>query len=201
MAYMRAIWIRNGKTGGTSVQYALAREVAERDFEGAGLISLRPKDGCILELHSKGISYALGVDEFKRENLRFWQVAFKFTLVRNPYDRIVSAWRFFEQTKYMPFEELVNYDFTLLSEALNYHFAVPQIIGGMNYVMRFETLQESFVELCNILSIPGSKLWHLRKSNHRPYKTYYNAELADKVYSMFEEDFRYFGYEKESWHD
>lgn len=201
---MRAIWIRSGKTGGTSVQYALAGEVAESDFVGAGLISLRPKDGHITEIHSKGVSYALGIDEYKREFRESWERDWKFTLVRNPYDRLVSAWYFFDQTNFMTFTELVNYDFTLLSEPLNYHLTHPQSYGIKNevdFIMRFETLQESFDELCRRLSIPSSKLLHLRISGHHPYKTYYNAKLADKVYSMFEEDFEYFGYKKESWHD
>lgn len=201
------LWIRNGKIGGTSLQYALAGcQAGDDNFKGSGLITITPQLGYITEIQSQKISYAEGINSFKTKYLDIWENSFKFILVRNPYDRFVSAWKYFNDTKNLSFEKYVNLDFSKFSRPLNYHYIREQT-GDLvendsfviDYILRFENFQNDFNRLCDILSIPRKKLEHRRKSKHKPFYEYYDENTSNLVYEMFKNDFKYLNYDKNSW--
>ena len=196
---MKAIWIRNGKVGGTSLEFALAGENGYNGWTGNGLISVIPEDDKILELHPIRISYLCGIREFKTTWPRLWERSFKFMLVRNPYARYVSAWKFFSQTRYMSLKHVLS---AKVSEAVDFHLNRPQTAGlivdgklDVDYLVRLEDFQESFDGLCDILNIEKRTLPKLRTSKHRNYEECLDGK-DDVVYNKFEQDFKYLGYQK-----
>ena len=187
------IWIRTGKTAGTSVDLALTE-----------LITIEPTPGWITEVQADKVGVWYGLEQFKSKFPDVWNDSFKFMVARNPYDRLVSAWMFFHPRAND--SKLRSFIKSPKSVQVAYHTTLQQTAGLIRYntldidfVVRFENLQESFDELCDVIDIPYITLRHLRKSIHKPFGEYYNAVLADTVFNMFEDDFKYLGYGKDSW--
>ena len=67
----------------------------------------------------------------------------------------------------------------------------------MNYVMRFENLQEDFNAVCEKIAIPKQELPHVNKSTHKEYTEYYDDELRALVAKLYRKDFELFEYEWE----
>ena len=203
MRFRNVIWIRHGKTGGTSLEYALAGINGHNGWPGCGLITVEPEPFKIIEVHSIRSSYLYGVDEFKAKWPDVWDDAYKFTLVRNPYDRFVSAWKYLDYTSSRPINKLLTGRFP---EVVDFHLKRPQtkdiLINGrldVDHIVRFEDFQNSVDGLCDILEIDRRPLPHLRKSDRLPPRHYFNAVSAEMVYDHFKDDFEYLGYTKDSW--
>jgi hypothetical protein len=93
------IWIRTGKVGSTSFHYAFSNGKTGNDLKNNGYITTKPEYGKIIEVHSDEVGYAMGVKSFRKKYGDVWKNAFKVMIVRNPYDRFVSAWKFLNKTK------------------------------------------------------------------------------------------------------
>ena len=65
----------------------------------------------------------------------------------------------------------------------------------VNFVGKFESLQEDFTEICNKLGKPEIQLPHLKKSTHKSYKDYYTNESYAIISDWFSEDIVRFDYE------
>lgn len=200
------IWIRTGKVGSSSFHHAFAGKSPGNDFIEHNKITTLPKYGKIIEVHSKNVGYAKGILEFKKKYPEIWENAYKVLIVRNPYDRFVSAWKFLARTKNMGFDDLINFDFNKLTESVNYHIIRPLtedlIIDdklNVDHIIRFENFQSDFNNFCDVISYPRRKLNHIRKGNHNNYKEYYNQKRADFVYELMKNDFNLLCYDKESW--
>ena len=65
----------------------------------------------------------------------------------------------------------------------------------MDYICRFENLQEDFNKVCDDIGFPKTELPYYNKSNHLHYSTYYDEETKDIVARRFSKDIEYFGYQ------
>jgi hypothetical protein len=186
-------WIRTGKTAGTSLDDSLS-----------DIILREPKRGFITEVQSDKVGEWYSVAQFKTKYPDIWEKSFKFMVARNPYDRLVSAWRFFHPNSNN--NRLNMFVKMPMSRSVAYHVTRPQTAGliedgklNLDFVVRFENLQESFDELCDVLGIEHIMLPHLRRSEHKHFSNYYNDHFASYVYNLFADDFKYLGYERDSW--
>ena len=68
----------------------------------------------------------------------------------------------------------------------------------MDFIGRFECLQDDFNIVCDNIKIPRIQLPHLNKSNHEPYEKYYSDETRELVARKCKKDIEYFGYEFEN---
>jgi len=200
------IWIP--RTGGTSIATALKLHVMAwpsklPEFKGGGWVSF--KHMSVVELAEAGM---IDKDFLKR--------AFKFTCVRNPWDRIVSVFHRARMdndlrgalSRYRCFEEFVmdlpNISFESYTPGI-FHYRgfsmfCPQVYWikdrgkiFVDFVMRYENLSKDFAKLCSILGVKA-ELPHLYASEHRPYWEYYTPALADIVAEVYKEDIETFGY-------
>jgi chondroitin 4-sulfotransferase 11 len=131
---------------------------------------------------------------------------FKFTVVRNPWDRVLSAYLYdisqanngftFDSRKFInnhlgPTRDgfcqfVTRYLDKLTSNLLRLHY-IPQYkwistVKNFDYVCRFETLQEDFNIICDKLGIPRRQLPHVNKSGPaRDYKEYYNDAAKEEI--------------------
>jgi hypothetical protein len=151
----------------------------------------------INHIKAKEIKNYLPVDVFNNY--------FKFCFVRNPWDWQVSLYHFTLQYKNHPqhqrisrmksFDEYIEWrihnDFNLQKDFIyddNNNILV-------DYVGRFENLQEDFNEICLRLEIPVVDLPKANSSKHKHYKEYYNDFTKKLVRDAFKEDIELLHYD------
>jgi len=127
------------------------------------------------------------------KSLGHWEEYFKFSVVRNPWDRLISY--YFSphrgQTEFCKkqFRELilsgkVKPQLEYLTVANNF---------AMDRVIRFEHLKSDFLTICETLNIQ-TDLPHVNQSSHSHFSEYYDAALKELVRSTYKEDIDYFEY-------
>lgn len=144
---------------------------------------------------------------------------YKFSFVRNPWDRAVSDWKYFTYQECISFEgyrvELKSQtlkDYLLCTGgyekynhlhspsgrgdhwALQYNFINIDGIDCMDFIGKFENLQEDFNKVCDKIGIPRQQLQHVNKTNHKHYTEYYDDETRAIVAEKYAKDIEYFGY-------
>jgi len=142
---------------------------------------------------------------------------FKFTFVRNPYSRLLSAYRFLkrggfcEKDRLWAEQNLAQFDsfrdfvhgWLTEESAMKYNHFMPQFVfvcdrsfePEVDFIGRFETIDKDFKMVCKKLNISRS----LKKYNRGPEKeahwsTYYTEKELEKVYEVYRKDFELFDY-------
>jgi len=176
------------KTGGSAVGYTVERH-----------------PGTMIFTHRRdAIGEAVSFKEHKG--------TFLFAFMRNPFDRLVSAYAYLKAggiseddaldarqyvEPYEDFEHFVLEGIASGASMSQIHLrpqtfwisdALDNIIA--DFIGRFERLQEDFDEVCEMTGIKRKKLPVTRTSEHRPYREYYgNEAVQDVVRSVYARDF------------
>ena len=137
---------------------------------------------------------------------------FKFTFVRNPWARFLSAYTYLKSggmgnRQDLRMSRIINSEynsfkkFTLEAPFLEYKhfetmFSFVEVNGEdrMDFVGRMENYQEGFNTVCDKLEIPRQKLPHTNKSKHKHHIEYYDDETREIVAKKYAKDIEYFGY-------
>ena len=142
---------------------------------------------------------------------------YKFTFVRNPWDRAVSAYTYLykggsaasdEDSQWSAF--VGSYDSfdaficDWLSEenTLRNALFTPQVVFlkdifgriDMDFIGRFENLQADFAQVAKTLGV-DAQLPHLNQSRSEDFRSFYTARSRELVASVYAEDIEAFGYE------
>jgi sulfotransferase famil protein len=192
----RFLFVHIPKTAGNSIQSVL------RDYSEDQFLALRKEQDGIerfglrnpnykLKKHSKLSEYldALGDEQFRR--------LYKFTCVRNPWDRMVSY--YFTPTQNpetwdrKKFRGIISKavsvaDYLRLGERQEDPFA------NLDCIMRFENLAEDFRAVCTAIGISPSTLPQYNRSSRDHYSKYYDDELRELVRTCFAPEIERFGY-------
>jgi Sulfotransferase family len=190
------LFVHIPKTAGNSIQSVL------RDYSEDELVALRSEQDGVERFGLRNPKYKLKkhstLAEY-RDALGQGQFAgfYKFTCVRNPWDRMVSyyftptqntaAW---DRKKFRTVivKALPVADFLRLNEHDNDPFE------NVNYIMRFENLADDFRTVCTALDISPTNLPRYNRSNREHYSTYYDEELCELVRARFAAEIERFGY-------
>ena len=117
---------------------------------------------------------------------------FKFGVTRNPWDRAISYY-FWKGYKSFDKKRFVN---SLPPRSCGDYFYVKKYNDyKVDYVIRYENLQEDFNVVCDKIGIPRQQLPHKNKSKHKHYTEYYDDETKQIVAEKYAKDIEYFGYE------
>ncbi|WP_289031851.1 sulfotransferase family protein [uncultured Paraglaciecola sp.] len=147
---------------------------------------------------------------------------FKFSFVRNPWDRIVSEYNYRDYYKNMTFSEFITKGLPHKSKySDDYRHLIPQYDflyddkGKLlvDYVGRFEKLQDDFDHVCAQLGFSDTQLPHTNSSKiessltsrdlltktknnkkHKLYTDYYDDVTRKLVEIMYLKDIEAFGY-------
>ncbi len=191
----RFLFVHVPKTAGNSIQSAL------RDYSEDQLVALRKEQDGVerfglrnpnykIKKHSTLAEYreALGNEQFRS--------LYKFTCVRNPWDRMVSY--YFTPTQSPETWNRKKFR-KIISEALSVADYLrlgkgKDPFGNVNYIMRFETLADDFRTVCAALDISPAALPRYNRSNREHYSKYYDDELRELVRARFSAEIERFGY-------
>lgn len=129
---------------------------------------------------------------------------FKFAFVRNPWDLMVSYYHYIKSREnhhrsrqvnaLKSFKDYIYYEIDRgkVSQSRLIYDANDNL--QMNYVGRFENLEENFQEICLRVGLPHVRLEHQNKSARRSYQEYYDLETRDLVAKHWEKDIDLFKY-------
>ncbi|ELN0518793.1 sulfotransferase family 2 domain-containing protein [Campylobacter coli] len=145
---------------------------------------------------------------------------FSFGFVRNPYDRVVSAYHYLKNDSPDPcdikwgrlhinnltFEEFIlslqdeEFKEEILSKnhfSFQYKYLCDKNMNILvNFIGKFEKLDNDFKKNLNILRRKDS-LVHINKSKHLNYRDYYNSQTYKIIREIYRDDFEIFDYDLE----
>jgi hypothetical protein len=137
---------------------------------------------------------------------------YKFCFVRNPWDRVVSEFRFRKWTWQNNLTSDSNFSDWVRSAYVDKDpefcdwpkMFMPQLEWltdengriAVDFVGRFENLQKDFDRICDAVAMPAKRLGYENKSGARTdYRTFFDVETKAIVGDVFKADIEYFGYE------
>ena len=191
----RFLFVHIPKTAGNSIQTIL------RDYSEDEIVALRAgQDGIErfglrnpnykIKKHSTLAEYRATLGEARFRGL------YKFTCVRNPWDRMVSFYfgtkQFVETCDRKEFRKLILKalsvaDYLRLDEG-------KDPFGNVDYILRFENLADDFQSVCATLGIPATPLPKYNRSNREHYSKYYDNDLRELIRKRFTSEIDRFGY-------
>ena len=144
------------------------------------------------------------------EEKKEYKKYFKYVIVRNPYDRVVSCWKnkttkkhaehyknsvftkatgvTFKKFVYMFDEGYFNNDRHLLQQ-------VDFIIDDIDYIGKMENLQKDFDNVCDRVGMNSFTLPHRNATKHKQYREYYDKETREIIQKIYSRDMEFFDYE------
>ena len=190
------LFVHIPKTAGNSIQSVL------RDHSEDELVALRKEQDGIerfglrnpkykIKKHSTLSEYydALGDQQF--------QSLYKFTCVRNPWDRMVSYYFTPTQTaetwNRKKFREIISKAVSV-AEYLRLDDGQGDPFANVDYIMRFENLADDFGTVCTTIGVPPPALPQFNRSTREHYSKYYDDRLRDLVRDRFAAEIKRFNY-------
>jgi len=192
----RFLFVHVPKTAGNSIQSVL------RDYSEDQLVALRREQDGVerfglrnpkykIKKHSTLAEYheALGSEQFRS--------LYKFTCVRNPWDRMVSYYftptQSTETWDRKKFRRIISKAVSV-ADYLRLHVRDNDPFENINYIMRFENLANDFRTVCAALDISPTTLPQYNRSNREHYSKYYDDELRELVRDRFAPEIERFSY-------
>lgn len=147
---------------------------------------------------------------------------FSFTFIRNPYDRVVSAYKYFRKLKEghrwykrnkiisdvankMDFKEFVNHipDFIKLMKreegsfesGIHFQPFYYFLDEPVEYIGRFENIQHDYFNIRSRINLPLKNLPKTNSTNNSNYRELYIEESKNVVYNIYKEDIEEYNYE------
>jgi hypothetical protein len=205
------LYVHIAKTGGTSVRRALVPYRRGHPYAVLQFLCSRMsgftghKLGCKFPRHARVVA---AEQMLPRE---FFDGLFKFAFVRNPWDLQVSSYHHLKRERPHLVQEHPEFaDFLCwkLNPDRDYQYHLDTSIeiqsdylkgadGGIvvDFVGRYERLQEDFNHVCETVGIKPFDLPHRRKATDRSkYRDYYDEETRQLVAARFAEDIERFEY-------
>lgn len=128
---------------------------------------------------------------------------FKFTIVRNPYDRFLSAFLYLQRkrsidkntsfkkfTKSIFLEKGVKFDIHLRVQYRSAFFKNQQYV---NFIGKFENLKGDWKYIASKIDC-SPDLPHVNKTEHEHYSVYYDQETKEIVEKIYKKDIELFQY-------
>ncbi len=190
------LFVHIHKTAGNSIQSIL------RHYSEDEIVSARAHQDGIerfgvrnpnyeIKKHSTLAEYRAALGEAQFRGL------YKFTCVRNPWDRMISLY-------FSPSRGRARWDPKLFRKMVSNTLSVADHLrlegddadpfSNVDRVMRFEDLATDFRSVCADLGIPWAPLPNYNRSSREHYSKYYDEELRELVRRRFTSEIERFGY-------
>jgi hypothetical protein len=209
----KCVFVHVPKCAGQSIEQFFLKRIG-LDWERRAPLLLRPNDNP--DLGPPRLAHLKARDYVEKKWLTPLQFAtyFKFTFVRNPWDRTVSFYRFLGYDRRCSFSRFVRFHLPRLLERKEW-FLCPQVDYLydehdkllVDFVGRFEQLADDFRLVCGQLGIPAAPLPHVNDSGHglhditrwlrrrpRPYRDMFDPRSRTVVARLYGADIDAFKY-------
>ncbi|MDY6829419.1 MAG: sulfotransferase family 2 domain-containing protein [Pseudomonadota bacterium] len=205
------LFVHIAKTGGTSVRDAL-NPLRWRDPMYAPMFVCSKLSGlfdhrlaCKLPRHAKAVAAEQMLPQ------PFFDGLFKFVFVRNPWDLQVSSYHHLQRERPHLVSHLRDFDAFVRHKLdperpYQYHLDtsielqsdyIVDLHGRVlvDFIGRYEQLQDDFDHVCQTIGIAPRRLPHKRRAEDRArYRGYYDDSLRDLVHQHFKTDIERFNY-------
>src|SRR6266540_920188 len=177
------LFVHIPKTAGNSIQTAL------RDYSEDQLVALRKEQDGIERFGLRNPNYNIKKHSTLAEyrdalvNEQF-RILYKFTCVRNPWDRMVSYY-------FTPTQSPETWDRKKFQGIISKAVSVADYLrlgageedpfANVNCIMRFENLADDFRTVCVALDVSPTALPQYNRSSREHYSKYYDDELRELV--------------------
>ena len=213
---LKAVFIHVHKTGGTYISYMLHKYYGFKNYY------LRRPDHDKFCMNKKKTNKYLNYENRihgvltyyktsgyinKKMNMtpQKWDSYYKFCFIRNPYDKIVSAWNHVNRFN-IPFQNYMKLKNTC-NDVEYMHIFLPQVrniinergIININYIGKFENLEEDFQTILRnigIKNIVHDVKKEMNKREHKNFNEYYDQNTLNLVNIILKEDFNMLDYKK-----
>jgi hypothetical protein len=211
---LKLIFVHIPKCAGVSLTHGLIKAVTGEHTEGQiGHLDGRFKKQFAISNIQKHRQAKDMVKEFDVSNAK-WKQYFKFAIVRNPWDRIVSeyAWRHSLGKRLPPknFSDFITYCSRRIYDPLNVSNDIywPHAQTQWSFcddghdnmivdtILKFEEMDKNIQYLSEKFDIDlASNITQRNSSDHDHYRTYYNERDRKRVEHLYKKDIMEFGYE------
>lgn len=178
----KSIFIHINKTGGTSIEHAFG-------FPGLG--------------RKIGKSLRHSTASRIRANESRWDSFFKFSFVRNPWDKMVSFYHssIKRMIKPISFTDWVFVNYKKRKNNIFFYNQYDWLCDEkdqliVNFIGRFEFIKEDFDLVCSLIDAKNIILPYKNRSDRdKDYRIYYNRRVKNLVLDWYRKDIEFFGYE------
>ena len=200
----KCIFVHIPKVGGSSIEQLIWRSEKYRNESDLwmGFIDKynnKYQTGGLQHLFASHIQQELGEDIFSEY--------FKFTMVRNPWDKAVSQFSFMKKRKDlrefigMEADDSFKTYLALIQKKTHvqwdsqYKFILDTNGEQMvDFIGRFENFNDEVCKALDFINIKTKKIPHIKKSIRANYRDYYDEESMETVRNIYKEDIELLGY-------
>ncbi len=136
-----------------------------------------------------------------------WNAHLTFGVVRNPYDRLISNFKYISKRPshyhWEQYNTYGNFKVFVLNlhdvpwKDFQHHYLAANGKIVVKKILRFESINSDFKNLISKMGLPDIPLQKFNVSQRKAdFLSYYDPEMIEIVNDVFDEDFRLFGYEK-----
>jgi len=197
---INALFIHIPRCAGTSMEWSLKKYTSYR------IVKINPDTLRVHERHTRALDIRkkIGRKKFKRY--------FKFSFIRNPWERLVSLYnmRTKLRTDYLRvsmarkgkrrrtkrYNLLTFHEFLKFAtiESMCWHIMNNNSEILVDFIGRFENVEVDFRKVCNHLGLK-SDLCHMQRFNYPHYRVFYDQKSKNLAYKRFKKDIKTFSYE------
>lgn len=172
---LESVFVHVPKTGWQSIEQFFLNHLSILE-KGKGDFLLKKNKNTSLgppRLAHLTINQYLSLGYLESENFEKY---YKFWFVRNPWSRCVSLYKFMWYSAIMSFDSFLEKELVKLVESGNWFYMSQYLYlynsdekCGVDFIWRFERLDDDFAQICEALSIPYN--WSLPHINSTKHKT------------------------------
>ena len=205
------LFVHIAKTGGTSVRAALEPLRWKDPFYIPQFMASRLSHITGHRIASKLPRHARIIAAKEMLPKELFDKLFKFAFVRNPWDLQVSSWHHLKRERPHLVENIPDFSEFIRwkldpERPYQYHIDTSIEIQAdylkdmdgtilVDFIGKYENLQEDYEEACRRIGIKPPKLPHKRQAKDRKdYRSYYDDNTADLISEYFSSDIKVFGY-------
>jgi len=206
----KAIFIHIPKCGGVSIEKSIHKALGGDDVAAYVQLIRRPPNPD--NIQCKGLFLHSTLSDFRRYYGNDIDNFFIFSVVRNPWRRMVSHWEYLTKQMYnkkveaqhaLSFTSFIQvYESKMLGYSMQGYkdFLEDDGRSNVNYVARLENIKTDIKEIEKGMKLEIPEILHMNQTDpslkeHKDWRDYYNPWTKNKVYEIFKADIEKYEYE------